>query len=57
MATVGDYALAICDITGEAPLEPGLVGRLPFLDCHGSIRRLELAFEPTIDRTTVLSRL
>ena len=56
VAGAGEYALAISDITGEAPGESGMAERLAFLYRHRRIRRLELASDLTFDRTAVLSR-
>ena len=56
VAGVGEYALAISDITGEAPGESGIAERLAFLYRHRRIRRLELAADLTFDRTAVLLR-
>lgn len=57
VAGVGEYALAVSDITGEVPGESGMAERLAFLYRHRRIRRLDLASDLTFDRTAVLSRL
>ena len=56
VAGVGEYALAVSDITGEVPGEFGMAERLAFLYRHRRVRRLELASDLTFDRTAVLSR-
>ncbi len=54
IAGKGEYALAVSDVTGKAPGEPGMGERLAFLYRHRRVRRMEMATDLTFDRTAVL---
>ena len=54
IAGSGEYALAVSDITGEVPGEPGMAERLAFLYRRHRVRRGDMASDLTIDRTSVL---
>lgn len=54
VAGKGEYALAVSDITGQVPGKPGMAERLAFLYRHHRVRRLDMASDLTIDRTSVL---
>jgi endonuclease/exonuclease/phosphatase family metal-dependent hydrolase len=50
----GEYALAVSDITGKVPGDPGMAERLAFLYRHRRVRRADMASDLTFDRTSVL---
>lgn len=54
IAGSGEYALAVSDITGKVPGDPGMAERLAFLYRHRRVRRADMASDLTIDRTSVL---
>lgn len=57
VAGEGEYALAVSDITGKEPGRKGMAERLAFLYRHHRIRRLDMASDLSVDRTSVFNRL
>ncbi len=57
VAGPGEYAIAVSDITGKVPGKTGMAERLAFLYRHRRVRRLDMASDLTIDRTSVLDNL
>ncbi len=57
VAGPGEYAIAVSDITGKVPGKKGMAERLAFLYRHRRVRRLDMASDLTVDRTSVLDNL